>query len=1455
MECILPEPVRSLSEVAKEAKTTLSFTRQLPNVKPVVDKVLTFLEGLGNAERPQVLLVVGDWGEGKTALYEGLIEPWCHSHGCNAARVTAIHVFECFEKARGMGLEPSDALVYALACSLLGDTGLPRDPESVVSTAFKPREGREEAPLLVYIDEFEDIVAKFDVERERVIEVLQGLLHFMNAESRLLRAYGLEQRLHLGIAVSRAAYQVLHSRGETSSIWPRIARRAYTVELQRLTQLEAAYLLDRLISYVFASKADARSIAEYASLLNPIIAASMGLPGALERAVNTLVNALREGCEKSAKRLTLENAVNIMDIIEVNVEGLNEKVLISEEYRLLEDKCASILAGSPKEDAVRACRLLLLSGHGVREEELEALVKGSTTLLARRGFALRARVYRIPVDPPRFIDAFVRIVNEVQEEDATIEMLVRELGGPLRVYRELFDSYAGFCADGSYCITLPAYPEEELRERLGSSDYEQLLEVIVERLVSQGLLEDAGRGVIVPFKLYSRYVFTHEIMLLEFVERRYRLRVWREARRLEPRSILPGLAAIVAHRLALHMGMSSASITVRDASDEHVLLVIRGGREESTIRILGVDVRVPREASVVIAAYSPALPEKLERLGGEHHLVVVYSVGAPGDSARILREIERRVNTPTIMVSLTRSSALRLAALGVWGYNKGFSPAELTEALYSVLVDPSSSKLPEGPRIHQLLTKISDEHHLDHLAESAVQLMREKGVLLPEALRDAEGNVRKPDDLVEAARWLSLYPERLDIEADIGDIYRMVDDDVRRHMKIGAKRALLSADIESAAQLGEYISSLKALKLVEYDTATRRVRLTPRLSPYVERLYSLLSGGPAPLEHVARYFIDASGGYALQALIESLVELGLLDYQKSRVIILSLPDARRKIAEARNRLDRITHSEGRLIDELGYLVFAKKRGYRVSLTREVIDSIRARLELADELTDSFEAMRLAAAAWKIGEQILGFEGRYREAEPGGCNKYSRHLQLLVAAEKGVRQLIRWIEEKVSRLRRELEGLEKLVHEYIADGVVLECSLLSEAERRLREAKKFIEARLTRSLVEAEVKKLWESMRSEEFPFYYRSENTYCNNYKWWYIAERLELERLREELNTLATSLESLKMTLSRSVEDARRNLETLRGYKARLESRGGLARAVARLIPVPEQLPRLQLKAVYDIAREHDRSRFYTEVLGTWKQLTEARALQEKITRLEDLLSELDMLRERVKALRKKLDETVSGAEALLEAVGAEGEVGERLASILDGGSSIAGILDKMEYDLEPSIEAKNLEQALQTLTSIVQNQRDMLAKLEDNVAKLEESLRECIEALRKELEKRIRSYEVVEAVARQVEARGEVASVLARLEEARRLVAKRNAESISQAWRILGELPEADELLELLAREHGLETIEVRVLAAVAKGLKTLSELEKEIGPVVWDTLQRLYRRGLIDVIVEPRHPESPR
>ncbi len=1456
MSCALPEPVRSLSEVAREARTTLSFTRSLPSVKPVIDKVLAFLEGLRRAERPQVLLVVGDWGEGKTAIYEGVVEPWCTAHGCRSVHVTALRVFECFDEGRRLGLEPSDALVYAIACSLHEGVVGGASIDAVMSSILERLEESGDEPILVYVDEFEDIVARFDTNRERVIEILQALLHLMNVESRLLQSYGLERRLHLGIAVSRAAYQVLHSRGETSSIWPRIARRAYTVELRRLTKLEAAYLLEKLVDYVYGGRVGVKELAEPLSLLNPVLAASMGLPGALERAVNTLVHALRSRCERGSEKLTLDNAVDVMSIIEVNVEGFNERVLISDEYEALEERCVESLPPEAGGEGRKACRMLLLSGHGVRVEDIDAIARGASRLLARRGFARRARLYRIVVDPPSFMNAFMAVVSEL-EKDPSFETLLREIGDPLRAYRELLDPYTGFCSDGGYCVTLP-YLEEaeaELGERIGSREYGELLEEVVRRLVEAGVLREAGRGLLVPFHIYSRYVFTHEIMLLEFVERRYRLRVWREARRLEASKILPGLTALVAHRLALRMGMSSSTLRVEETRDEYTRLSVAPRDRPASVNVLGVEVLVPRELRLLVAAYSQDAAERLEEVYRGEHLVVLYSIGAPPEANTVVREAEARINAPVILIPLTRSAALRLAALGVWASSKGVQPDKLVELLHRILEEPSTRDYGiEGPRVYQLLARIAEEHQLDRLSDDAVERLRSVGILLPSALRDREGRVRSPEELVEAARWLSLYPERLEGEAaNIGEVYASIDDGVRRHLRIGARRSLLSADIESAEELAKYITSLEALNLVEYDRGLRHVRLTPRRSQYLKRLYSILSRGPLELQEVAKRFIDASGGYALKALVESAVELGLLEYTRRGGVILSVPDVSRRIAEVRSLLDKTMSTEKDFIEKLGYLVFAKKRGFRVSLTREVVEAIRDRLSLAEKLGESYEAMRLSEAARKLLWQVLGAGEQLGRLEPRECNRYSRHLQLIHAADRGIRLLLHGVETNINRVRLLLESLQASVDSYIAEGVELRCSVLDEAARALEEARRFLEERLTRSQVEERMRRLWERMSEERFPFYYRSDQ-YCSSYKWWYIAEEIGLKTLTERLNEIASRLENLKTRVGRAVEEARRSLDELRVYRERLEERGPLGRLVARLVPVPERLPKLGKRASYDLASDADIGRFYAEVLEAWLGLVDASALRERVSRIETLLDEVKALKERVEALRGRVEAVTAQARRLLS-LNPMLEAEKRLASIIDEGESLASLLEKSLQELtllQP--EPKSLEEALALLEKVVSNHREIVEKAEAEIEELERMVREVAEELRGSLEKRLEGYTVIEAIVRHTGVADErLRSVLEAVEKAGRLLRSNTVEGVAEAWRIIEELPEPNALLESIARVLGLEQLEVEVLAAVVQGRRRVSELEEKLGGRVWEVLRKLYERGLVDVTLEPRRRPS--
>ncbi|AEM39287.1 hypothetical protein Pyrfu_1429 [Pyrolobus fumarii 1A] len=1475
-----------------EARETLALTRNLPSIKPIVERVEAFLDSLQKAERPQILLVVGDWGEGKTALYQGIIKPRCDEGKLACTRVVASNVFHWMRRVI-RELPPGEAFLYGLVCSALhsrrGTTCDPRRLDELVTELYEDlctkRGLAFGTPLLIYIDEFEDIVSLFDSRDglEVIRGVMEGLVQLANRDLAMLEERGLGDKIHLVIAVSRSAHNVLQTRGETANIWPRVARRENVVELRRLTVAESAWLLDKLVAMVYGSRVKGvTDVAEYASLLNPALLASTGLPAALERIANTLAEKLTALCngEKSA-RLTVLNAPEVLSNAEVNIEGVYEKVLILDEYLAIEHTCVRELEklGIPHDKALFACRLVLLSRSGVPEKLVDNLAAGLSRALRFRGFAGKARLYRVVVEPSMFLERALAVIKRLEESSQLYAEAVRQLGSEtLEVYRSLLDPLLGYCADGGLCLSKPEELRHTLSERLGvERSLAEILAAFVEEtiqmLVEDGVLREEGSALEVPIEKASRYIFSHEVALLDFIPREDRLRVWREARRVSIDAIVASIAPLVATNLArLVPGASSERLESQFYEKEGVkglLVRIRGEPGRARIRVGGrstVQVRIPRELRVLLVPVSEELDaEQVKRLFSDldvysrPHLLLMVSVGDVPGLEDTIPVLEASLGVPVERISLQRIAALRLAAISVQASRTGVPPgsASFVRSLSAMLEGKSVALRGfDVTKLQDALTRIARDIGILLLHEEVEKLLLRHGVLLPRELRGSNGELYKPEDLVAVLRWLTLYPGRLDESVEVRKIYEEIEENVRRYMVYGKRYfELIGRDIESPSEFEKLVYSLEPLHLGIVDVSSsgvKRVRLTLGDSPYISRLIRSLRG-TSSLDALVSAFVDPGSGEATQALLEAAIALGLLSVDKhgsaTRVDLeAELVALGRDLASFEERLSS-------RIDRMGYMIFGKERGYRAAVTRRLLESIRERLELATRLAahNTFEAVRLLVSAKRLSDDLLGVDARY-DAEREKCGEYRRHAELIVAADKAFRAYIARLESLLHEVRNKHNTLIELLERHVVEeGLRVTNSLLSRLERARRTLNELYEARLSEAELEAIARRLWERAREpKSFPFYFQGNGPrYCFNYKLWSAIEEHNVTSLIDEANRWLEEVDRIISRISGFVEsihsikvEAEKLIQSIRGTELG-------SRLLTGLDSIEEPgITRIRVSEVLDIGGSgglHSLS----ELVGGWISENDPRRIISRLQELSRITATVETLLDRIKAAHADAERMRSTLAKLTQRI-EESRVLETLAAILEALDEIASLASNADSVLERVKPASRFDAMLEQARRVQEDIEATARRIDDLVRDIEHRINVLSSILESRLKSLVEKYGVVERVAERVNDEGlrRVASIV---REARRILARKSpgidhiAELID-AIAGLEMLPEPETLVEQAIANLGLSKAEARLLILIAgRGTTRVSTLIRESGldpQEVKEALWRLVERGIIDV-----------
>ena len=785
-------PCRSLSEVGLEAVETFELTKNYPTRQIVIEGIESFLEKARRSINPSILWLVGEWGEGKTAVYHGLLRTRRDIYG---VYVVASRIFDHMEKVlEEQRLWAPNAFLIALLNALrdsyeeysellkeLDEIDVPHSlPAILVKLYTYIKEKASGEPLIiVFIDEFEDIISRLASAHgvKLLSAVLEALVEIVNGNVEALSKAGIQGKLHFIIATTSSAERVLETRVEVSDIWGRLKRRFTRIEFTRMLGIEVLDHLSKLIDYIYCGKdLGYKHIAEPPSLLNFIQVSSIGLPAATERLLNQLSSILSSRgkikCKGGSEKLSIDNAFDILRILRTVVEGEEEQVLIEDNYLLERKNCIELLRDyiGDKEYIEHLCSLILLSRGGLRIQDLVDIVGNENgvrriiTVLEHMGIIHTGRGLRLSSNIAELLNTVRIILADLKEKYLEEIVGVTKASGPwesLELYRLLLDHLVYIGSDGSILFFKPNSRESlrRLYTELGGLDeiiasrLTELSEELYSNLVKEGVLEDYGEVIVVDYSLQNRIFFSQEIAALDFISNRdERVRLWRRAR--AERSPEPFLKGILVPLLDVLKGYFTGSskndlyrVNIWRIGEGYPIAsieVIAGFPERKSFAIREFKVEyVPKlrvDALVITGNVKPSVLEEYYKLirgkplYKRPHVVLVFSTGVLHRKIEELRRLLKSIGVALVSYPIKTIDYLRLSALGLFGEERWGQ--DINVYLNSMLdVLRGNRRGVHGLNVYAyqayIVTRFEREYGLSSLVDRIDKELEQIGILVP----------------------------------------------------------------------------------------------------------------------------------------------------------------------------------------------------------------------------------------------------------------------------------------------------------------------------------------------------------------------------------------------------------------------------------------------------------------------------------------------------------------------------------------------------------------------------------------------------------------------------------------------------------------------------------------------------------------------------------------------------
>ncbi len=574
-KCIGLIPRRLLSEVGIDAAETINLTRDLPSTSQRVNTVYSFLGAVEKMDRPVVLWVVGTWGLGKTAVYYGLIEPYCRKTGkCISTLLVAGDIFTELEKilssTEALSMRPTHFIAAILQVLRNKFKDLPdvsnynkislflKDSLTILKNILKDKK------LIIYIDEFEHIYdryliygsasgressAKYDIGKE----ILEAIVEFINTNIDVLKETSMVNKIHLAFSVSEEADTIIKQKSDLGNIAGRLTRRFIELRLEPMNKIETLYHLDRLLKYVFdGENVTYKTIADPPNLLNVFGYSTGGLPGNTERMLNHMLSQLSmtPECPGGIRTLDINKAYDIFSTASIHFKGVPIELMNTNAFNELYTSIMDTLVyyEYPRDKSDILVKHILLTIAGMSLETLSRLTGfdrfhlkdaintievalrdkygGIEPIYVVKGYHIKKRV-------PEFINCLTVTLDEYKQVLAEelrrtgIPLISREAGERLtkEIYNLLFDSII-FIDDEGF-LTL-FYPQSEDRKasfvkniaklQRESTVISEIISDVIKRLVEKGCLEDSGKEYLfLVDEVVSKYFISPRILALEFI--------------------------------------------------------------------------------------------------------------------------------------------------------------------------------------------------------------------------------------------------------------------------------------------------------------------------------------------------------------------------------------------------------------------------------------------------------------------------------------------------------------------------------------------------------------------------------------------------------------------------------------------------------------------------------------------------------------------------------------------------------------------------------------------------------------------------------------------------------------------------------------------------------------------------------------------------------------------------
>ena len=1334
----------------------------MPTREQAIRQVEEVLGEMIASRDPVVLLLIAEWGEGKTSIFHAVIEPWLRERGWFAAQVTTSMLLEhlSYIERRFADRSPAHRLMAAMLSAISEKYGVgvklnmySTAREYIVdslSSIYSRCRG-----LVVFIDEFEDIVMVG--KNNRVVEIVAGLLGLLNGDVCEVSALCQQDngtvcyagKFHVVLALTPPAYSKLMAFRDFSTIAARLRRRVRSVRVKPLTRRESILFVHAIAKYSLGENG-IRGLLADPRYVNALISSGMGNMGAIVSAYRCLAGyAIKLGetvCRGKLKLLEPDEIVSALSTLKLSIGGAEIPAINYELYsRLIEtSRARAKLAGLSPHLAEKLVQELVVAGYAVDEEVaarlgvekrvVEALVE-ELNIMAEQGWVrseLGARKLIYRVQTTRAIEKAFYIARQLAPEvSKVLPYLARSDELDEHPLLRIVDSLVFVDSTGTLILLVPRQQDlvDLIRDtssiELSEAEAERLAAIVADKLFKA--LEYEGEVLLLSPRVLRAIYVSPELQYLDFIRDRMERfninrRTYIHARPAHLAIALTSLIAYGAHTVEEAVAQGENTVRLRltldlpSKSHVRVLLVALTGSVT-----LGEVKRIESQiATAVLSKWHP------------HAVMVIYYGAIEADARRKLDEIEKKYFTRIAAIAIpTMMARTQLLALGLKVLEEAESMEEaVRDAIKLVRDQELAEKL--GFDYYRLTSILSELQEQIAPIQRLVSALEEGVEGIPLVLRDPKlaFDIEKPTELAGALRYYLVVPApKANPRQALAAAHEYV---MRYHIfrHVGESRGILSPDIDrrEVVTLERYTNLLAVNRMLERVNGEYRIDVLSPQEKLVLRILEHLGAKheQVPLSQVWDLVVNAAQNPGTKKMIvQALAYRGLIDTtstrrvdDKTKVRLVS----KEEIVELLEKLKRELVGLEADMETLnwGYIVAAKARDYRVGTILGFIEKMRSLLSVAEE---AYKAGNLLMTA-RLTRIVWDALHYYREDIIEG------HVKPVITIVRETKKKLYEALEQLGELRRELEAT---LNEYVVAGKVEVVLPILEVIQKLLDYINEVEMlKFDEKELEERVARIWrEASRKaprepgRRTPFYIGGLGPKLHfNYKLWLIVEyakKLGFDVKLENGQLVVVDVEKVVEKVTKIIDTVRSRVESFTASLAKVKK---LAKTLAEKYGVAagvvdKGFARIEASGKASLDE-------VMQLVEKWRNSVEN---SERILwRLEDKLNNLLKRLEARYAIEKEVKKLLKQAHELLDKVEMLGLAGE--AETLKAAIDFAvDSLRESENLLKKVSELVNSNH--EGLEKSVDVAESSLAILRDSKSKLENTIKSCVDSMQREIER----------------------------------------------------------------------------------------------------------------------------